>query len=250
MKSYDELNKDYEDLVFSMLMSKVAEAEGEKQLEESQDMNEDPGAAVPEDMEKRCLKTIDETFRKRALKSSAKAVFRWCRRAAVIVLVLLSVCNVVFLSSEAIRVQVFNYVYNQYGYMLHFGISNDMPGNGETIKALTEFEAKWIPEGFVMYDGYFDSHGYWEYYSNPDAVEQCFEISSMVFTNSLSFALDTEFATISYIMIGGSEAVVSEKEGSVCVAWVDTERGILFTVTGDYMEKDVMIKIAENVVLK
>ena len=62
MTDRKRLLDNYEDALFALMMDELAEQEGQRLLEENERLKQDPAAAIPEDVDKRCLKTIKRTF--------------------------------------------------------------------------------------------------------------------------------------------------------------------------------------------
>ena len=58
MTRKEQLWENYEDAVFAILMDAVAEQEGEKGLQLMEELEHDPSAQVPEEVQKKAEKTI------------------------------------------------------------------------------------------------------------------------------------------------------------------------------------------------
>ena len=61
MTQKEQLWENYEDAVFAILMDAVAEQEGEKGLQLMEELEHDPSAQVPEEVQRRAEKTIRKT---------------------------------------------------------------------------------------------------------------------------------------------------------------------------------------------
>jgi hypothetical protein len=64
MTRHEQLLENYEDAYFALLMEEVAQQEGERMEKLNQELQADPNAAVPAELDRRCLKTIDRCFAK------------------------------------------------------------------------------------------------------------------------------------------------------------------------------------------
>ena len=104
------INEQFEDAVFSMLMADVAEAEGKRLLEVNRQLQGDPEAAVPEEVSSRCLKAIKREFNRRNLRNIRRTCARVFQRVAIVVLVVVACFSAAYVTSEAFRVNVMNYV--------------------------------------------------------------------------------------------------------------------------------------------
>lgn len=82
MKTREQLQEEYEDALFALLMYDVAELEGRHAEEENERLLNDPNARVPEDLDRKCLQLINRHFMK-------KKVLRIIKRVIVLVAILL-----------------------------------------------------------------------------------------------------------------------------------------------------------------
>ena len=143
-----QLQENYEDAMFALLMDDFALSEGARLLEESKAMNEDPAMALPEGMEERGLKMIRKAFRKKRLRTAAKVGRKYVPRLAVLLLVLNIAFGVTFFTVEAFRVEVLNMA-------LRFQDTyTNIQFTGETTAASTGYTAedlqKVLPDGYTM----------------------------------------------------------------------------------------------------
>ena len=58
MDKRDQLQENYEDALLALILEQNMEAEGQRLSEENQRLLQDPEAAVPVDISKRCIKAI------------------------------------------------------------------------------------------------------------------------------------------------------------------------------------------------
>ena len=56
MTRREQLQEQYEDALFALLMDELARSEGEKLLEENERLKQEPDADIPDDVMKRCCK--------------------------------------------------------------------------------------------------------------------------------------------------------------------------------------------------
>lgn len=68
MDENERLYEQYEDAFFALLMNKVAEANGKMLMQKNEELLEDPSAAVPDRLKKRCLRTIKKAIEKNSFK--------------------------------------------------------------------------------------------------------------------------------------------------------------------------------------
>ena len=84
MARQEELVERYEDALFTLLMNGVAEAEGKRLLEESAELKKDPSAAVPERVNRRCIRTINRAFAREKRIAFQRTSRRVLQRAAIV----------------------------------------------------------------------------------------------------------------------------------------------------------------------
>lgn len=62
MKSREQLQEEYEDALFALMMDYVAEVEGKRLLAENEALKNNPAVQIPESLDQRCLQTIQRAF--------------------------------------------------------------------------------------------------------------------------------------------------------------------------------------------
>ena len=110
MNEDERLYEQYEDAFFALLMNRVAEANGKELMQKNEELLADPNAAVPESLNKRCLHTIEKSYRKAQIQKAAKKTLRTLNRVALWILIPLFMFVGVFAASETVRVKTLNYL--------------------------------------------------------------------------------------------------------------------------------------------
>lgn len=83
MKTREQLQDEYEDALFALLMYDVAKLEGQRAIEENKRLQNDPNAAVPDSVNQKCLQLINRIFFK-------KKLLRLVKRAGILAAILLA----------------------------------------------------------------------------------------------------------------------------------------------------------------
>ena len=110
MTEHERLLEEFDDAYFALLMEGVARKEGE-QLEALNEMLQDnPEAAVPERVDKRCLETIDRHFAREHRKIGLRKTGKVLRLAAIIMGISMLLFTTAFAVSEEFRVATLNLV--------------------------------------------------------------------------------------------------------------------------------------------
>lgn len=82
MKTREQLQEEYEDALFALLMYDVAELEGRHAAEENERLLHDPNARVPEDLDRKCLQLINRHF----LRKKILRIIKWSIILAAVLL--------------------------------------------------------------------------------------------------------------------------------------------------------------------
>ena len=77
------MDEQYEDAFFVLLMNRVAEANGKELIQKNEELLADPNAAIPESLSKRCLHTIEKSYRNAQIQKAAKKTLRTLNRVAL-----------------------------------------------------------------------------------------------------------------------------------------------------------------------
>ena len=83
MNEDERLYEQYEDAFFALLMNRVTEANGKELMQKNEELLTDPDAAVPDRLSKRCLHTIEKSYRKAQIQKAAKKTLRTLNRVAL-----------------------------------------------------------------------------------------------------------------------------------------------------------------------
>ena len=72
MNRRERLQDRYEDALFALLMDDIATMESKKAEEENERLQNDPSAAVPEDLDRRCMQLIHRHFAKQKARAAGR----------------------------------------------------------------------------------------------------------------------------------------------------------------------------------
>ena len=242
-----DMNEQFEDAVFSMLMADVAEAEGKRLLEVNKQLQGDPEAAVPEEVSSRCLKAIKREFNRRNLRNIRRTCAKVFQRVAIVVLVVVACFSTMFVTSEAFRVEVMNYVIEIFDEKIDLGIVSD-----DGLSSEVDLNVNWVPEGYVLADERNSSkHISQRYIKSEHESEPSpdINISITLVDESDTIYVDTENAYVEFTTINGIEAVYTEKENLTQLAWISAEDKISIVIFGIGLDFETITKIAENIEL-
>ena len=108
MSQHEQLIENYEDALFKLLMEAVIEHEGKQIQEEIDRLNSDPSFSVPPELDRRCLRTINKTTRRKRALHTGKKVYRVFSKFSVAAVIALALFTSAYAAFPAVRVSTLN----------------------------------------------------------------------------------------------------------------------------------------------
>ena len=187
MTRREQLQDQFEDARFALLMDNLAWQEGERLLEENERLKHDPSADVPAEVTERCLKVINREFAKRIV------------IAACVSMLLFSVA---FAASETVRVNTLNLLIDVCDRYTDYRFGGDTDEADTT--GFSGYEVEWLPEGMTLT----------EQNTNPGSVRTVYEgpqgeyLSIRLYTIGKAgvMSVNTEDAVVEDITVNGWDA--------------------------------------------
>ena len=236
------INEQFEDAVFSMLMADVAEAEGKRLLEVNRQLQGDPEATVPEEVSSRCLKAIKREFSRRNLRNIRRTCAKVFQRVAIVVLVVVACFSTMFVTSEAFRVEVMNYVIEIFDEKIDLGLEDEY--NSTLSGSIT---ANYIPTGYSLIDTGSNNREAWYNYQSTYNSESFINISVVSQDQDTLFEIDTEDAIVESLSINGVTAIYTQKDNTSQIAWLNIDELVSVTIFAVNVDRDELVKVAENI---
>lgn len=261
MNRRERLRDSYEDALFALLMEDVIEEEGKQLREENERLKNDPEAAIPDAVDKRCLKTIKRSFAKEQYKAAGTVVYRTFSKVAVVAVLCAMLFAVAYAASPELRTETLNFLIEVSDVATNLTMAGDHSHNAvETSstsdnKVLMGYRIPDVPDGFLLNEemsGYMNSSA-WLYYENEEGATICFDFTR---TKGSPLTVDTEDANVETVYIHGYEGLLIEKcykiEGmiinSIIIVWGDTSEDTFCTVDCTELDKEAVLALAEGVV--
>lgn len=249
MRRHEQLLEDYEDAYFALLMEEVAKQEGERLERLNQQLLDDPDFAVPETINRKCLKTIEKCFARQRRQTNVRSVTRALRVVAIIAAITVIVFTTVFAVSEDFRVATKNLLisvnerYTEFIMETNIQSTNSSQSSRKEDSVLFDrLEIGWLPEGFQLCKNHYDR---WAYYENEDGEW----IQILTGDENTVVQLDTENADVMNATIHGLPTVVVEKDDQITLFLTDMDLGFFYTVvTSQGVDYETAQKIAENLI--
>ena len=192
MTQKEQLWENYEDAVFAILMDAVAEQEGEKGLQLMEELEHDPSAQVPEEVQRRAEKTIRKAFAAQSRRSARHVGFRMFQRIAVAVMLVILTAVCAFAAFPEMRVNVLNMIEQTFSDHTDFNVTSG--DSDEYSSATFTIKPAWLPENFSLTDEGENNASVFSMYEN--GAGGVLFISENEATD-LSMAVDTENARLS-----------------------------------------------------
>lgn len=244
MAKHTYLTDNYEDALFALLMENVSHEEGIKAIEENKHLKDDPDAALPIDLQNKCVQTIRKNFRKEQTRKAKHTALKIANRIAVAILTCILLATVAFAVSEEVRVKVLNWVSETFEdhTEFHFG---EQRANEES--AIPNFTVTWLPEGFTLQTSDINDHDISEQYVGPDEKGSHITIMMTQLFNDEQgeYDVDTEDSDITSINVNKFDATVVETGNMIHVFWT-CENAVIHILT-ENVTLPQTIKIAENI---
>lgn len=265
MKNREELIEQYEDALFTLLMYDIAQAEGEEALKLNELLKNDPHAALPESLQRRCKRTIRNAFAKQSVKragrTAGKVIQRISVAAILAVLLLTTACAV----SEGFRIAILNTVIQVFDNRTRITFERSASSNG-TNKWKNDYDYNcgitldWLPEGYEFETG--ESNRAGDYVSFVSPKDGLIEVSVVPFDEGMVYNVNSEDCTMRSITVHGLSAnlyIVNEGMlhkryanmpqiwSDMQIYWIDTDNQVIVHISGTNLDEDGILRLAEGV---
>lgn len=247
---HDRLVEEYEDALFALLMEEVAQSEGERLEALNEELQNKPEAAVPEKVDKRCLRTINRHFLRERRRTVLWRTGRILRLAAMIMGISALLFTSAFAVSEKVRLTTLDFFINITDTHADFriireneDISQEISSNSDN-KYFQYVKIGWIPEGYLFNE----SKSQYNRYAMFESSQSDFFIIRII-PGAASLSIDTEDAdSIEYLSINGNEGLCVVKNQEFEIMLADLTKGLYYEVSGTLgVTVDTAKKIAENI---
>lgn len=253
MTRHEKLLENYEDALFALLMDEVAEQEGKRFLAENEQLKQNKEAAIPAEVDKRCLKTINWTFAKRRRHEVGHSIYRAFTHIAVFVLVLMLLIGTAYAVFPEIRIRTLNLVIEISDVASSLSLvqedSHSSAPNNETSitrdeKMLSGYRLPKIPSEFVIIDEVCLTSSSWIEYRNDLGNTIWISIDA---ATGMTVNRDTEEAQVENIQIHGYDGLLIIKGDGIDITWGDTDQNNFITVHCTGINRATALSYAESI---
>lgn len=243
MTNHERLQENYENAVISLLMEEYAQDEGERYIKLNEQLENDPEAAVPLDVERRALKLIEREFSRQSRKKGGKHFLRILGHVAVAAVIVVAMFGSAFALSPAFRAGTLNLLMRIDDRAASWQF---FAGDEKESSDISDLVINWLPEGY--------SRGILQNMGDYNAVIECNNTSGNSIWVSIHVGddfincFDIEDADWYYDnTIQGNPGIIAAKDGLIRVGWVDPSTGYIIYVQSANAEINTLIRMAESI---
>lgn len=252
MTRHEQLQEQYEDALFALLMDEIARSEGEKLLKENERLKQDPDADIPDDVMRRCRKVINREFSKKNAAKAYKLSVRMFHKIAVFAFIAILLFTTAFAASESLRVNTLNLVIEVFERNTDYRTSP----TSQVPKDSLNFDVGWLPNGFILTKWNSNQYSDWANYETPDGDLLGIDLAAICKNEVIS--VDTENAMIEEISVNEikSTLIIKEYHYQVVMPLPETGQMLLVALSWNPDEnpafkytKDEFLRIVESIIL-
>lgn len=245
MSQREQLVENFEDAFIALFMSDVAEHEGEKIIEENEELKRDASFALPPELEDRCLKTISKADRRKRgsrAGSAGKKIYGVFSKLSVAAVIAMALFTTAYAAFPEVRVSTLNLLIevSDIATELSFGdVKNSEtdeltnPGSESDASISGYLIPDYVVANYKTVDKGNNQFASWASYSSSDGSTIDIEVQN---GSDTSVSINTEDADETRtIKIGDFQAIIALQNNGVVHAGVaDTSnyKFIIFTFNG------------------
>lgn len=239
MDKQERLQEQYEDALFALIMNKIATAEGQWAIEENERLKNDPAAAIPEELDKRCRQMIRRHFTKQQVYTAGRFTVKALKRVVMAAGIAALLFTGAFAASETVRINTMNLIVEV------FEDNTDFRFVSRPADSVPQINVGWVPDGYVLEGQGQDNESVWYEYRKSESESLYIDCTT---TSGTSIGVDTESAEVKYIEIGNVQAMLITKGNEYQLAWATKDNATFIQVVGSGINQEDLIRVAEKLV--
>ncbi len=239
MAGRKQLQENYENALFALLMDEVATAEGKQAIERNEELKRGSGVRLPKGMERRNLKAIRAHFTKKKAKNAGRYAVKGLGRLMMAVGIIAILFTTAFATSETVRANTLNLVIKVFGESTDFQLTQSAPESGPST-----ITAGWLPAGFTLTEQGVDDLSAWKMYGNSKG-----EFIHIACTEGggVTLSVDTEDATAQRAEINGNNAFISKQDDLTTITWSLGNREKWIVLASNFTALDDLLHVAQEI---
>lgn len=243
MSESNNVYENFEDALFRLFMDRVAVVEGERLLKENEALKQDPDAAVPEEVQQRCVLSIQKGIARHNRKTAGKTVRKIARFLPIAVIIALLMGLVAYAAFPAFRASILNLLMTENGRYTtwEYQENMDLPSSADELP----FELKLPDEFYLVKTQISTSYDYAQFQSKFDA-SRIIEISLQ---HGEFISLKSDAEDIDYyeeLSIQGCPAVIIEKDGYIELIMTNISEPYFLTINTNAIDRNELYRVAET----
>ena len=238
MTRREQLQDQYEDALFALLMDDLATANGKRAAEENERLKNDPSFEVSERADRRSLQTIRRQFTKQRLLSAGRFTAKAVKGAVMAAGVAAILFTGAFAASETVRLNTLNLIIEVFDTNTTFRFV-DQPVENEALS----LEVGWIPEGYTLIN--YEQNDTFIGFQYQRSEGELISINYILMSGTET-KVDTEGTEAESIEIQGTEAILAEKEDGIQLAWTINNNTALVGLWGEGIDRETLLRVAEE----
>lgn len=255
MTRRERLIENYEDAYFALLMEDVIQEEGKRLEELNAALRVDDSVKIPEELDKRCHKTIEQHFSRMQRRVTFRTVRRVLNYAAIIIALTTVLFTTAFAISEDVRVATLNLVFEVTEKYTELRITGTGAAK-ETTDAESQnapvyedyfegIQIQWLPTGYEYVAGEYDFEAVFQ------KGNEWIRINKYATNENGVNSVDTEKAEeVKNVHINGMDGLCIVKNGQVHLVLANVEKSYYLDIDASTgVTKEEIKQIAEKLLI-
>lgn len=248
MANRKQLQERYEEAMFALLLDDVAEEEGQELLKLAEELNHDPDAAVPEELDQTCKKLISDAVRKEKLRRTGRVTIRVLRKVAIVAIAAVMLFAVAYATIPEFRVGFLNLMLSITDDGTHLTLQPDENGSLQNSNSVvSHYTMPEIPAEYklITCDETKTGRDYW--YQTEDGKIIAIDVT---LNRNTIYSVDTEDTVVTDVNINGYAGICAEKKyikQDISVTWADTDHAVFLNIWSNALDKEALLDMAEAI---
>lgn len=247
MKSRKDLMEQYEDAIFAVMMDKIMTEEGAELLRENERLKADPDFVIPEEVDRRSLKTISRCFAREKRTRAVHVAWRVFQRVSVAAFTAMLLFTGIYAASPEVRTATLNLLIEVSDVATSMSFEE-----GSMVKATSDkedllpYEFTELPEGFTLDETGGDRFSCWKRYIGENDAIIMLEVTNG--SKSMLHQFDTENAdNVEDIELDGHNGFLVEKGERIHAVLIDEENRIFVDIICDRVSMEEALNVIFSV---
>ena len=248
MTRRENLQEQYEDALFALLMDDFAVSEGKSALEENNRLKQDANFDIPADVRRRCLKTISKSCSRASLHQAGKILCRSFSKIAMFTMICMLFFTTAFAVSPTIRATTLNFIITTFDDRTE--LEFETPISTQESQQPYNISVGWLPNGYSLVNQSISRFRISNAYQAADGKR--ININIFLGSNNV-LGVDTEAAQTENIIIQGQPGILVEKNNTTQIVWIDTDEKCKITIDISDVGEDInqtLLNISEHLLIE